>query len=172
MPKKLLFALLLPVVMLTGTGAAQTPYGDWMNRPQSEWPLITMVNTMTYTDKTFPIGGCGFLLDTGADTLAVTAKHVLTYFKSPSMRHVDFAGTLKEWTMFPKNRPDIRAAIDTLINADPHEPLQSIPSERDWLLFSVKSASGKIRRVSSVQVPLAAPISNMTSGCIPDPAIP
>jgi len=63
---------------------------SWIDKPQDQWPQITMINQIDYTDNHFPVAGCGFLLDTGEDTLAVTAKHILTYFKSEKMNSVDF----------------------------------------------------------------------------------
>jgi len=116
-----------------------------MQRPQSEWPQITMINQIEYTDKNHPIAGCGFLLDTGDEILAATAKHVLVYFKSESMKSVSFGGTLKQWRMFPKNNPDDVVVLDELINENPGEPLENIPSERDWLLFTIKERSENIQ---------------------------
>jgi hypothetical protein len=37
----------------------------WIDKPQHEWPQITMVNQIDYVGKKFPIAGCSFLLDTG-----------------------------------------------------------------------------------------------------------
>jgi hypothetical protein len=120
-------------------------YGDWMKKPQTEWPQLTMVNQIDYTDKHHPIAGCGFLLDTGDEVLAATAKHILTYFKSKPMHSVDFENTLKLWKMFPKNSPGDVVVLDSLINADPDEPIDDVPSKRDWLLFTVKERSENIQ---------------------------
>ena len=35
-------------------------YGQWMKKPQSEWPQITMNNQIEYSDANHPIAGCGF----------------------------------------------------------------------------------------------------------------
>jgi len=116
-----------------------------MEKPQSEWPQITMINQIEYTDKSHPVAGCGFLLDTGDEILAATAKHVLIFFKSDSMESVSFGETLKLWRMFPKNNPDDVVVVDKLINENPEEPLENIPSERDWLLFTIKERSQNIQ---------------------------
>lgn len=116
-----------------------------MEKPQSEWPQITMINQIEYTDKNHPVAGCGFLLDTGDEILAVTAKHVLIYFKSETMESVSFGETLKLWKMLPKNNPDVVVVIDKLINENPEEPLRKIPPERDWLLFTIKERSQNIQ---------------------------
>ncbi len=116
---------------------ASTEYGQWMAKPQSEWPQIAMINQIEYTDVNYPIAGCGFLLDTGDEILAATAKHILMFFKSDTMESVDLRNSLKRWKMFPKNNPDDVIVLDELINVNPEESLDSIPSERDWLLFTV-----------------------------------
>ena len=118
---------------------------QWIEKPQSEWPLITMINQIEYTDKNHPVAGCGFLLDTGDEILAATAKHILTYFKSETMKSVCFNNTLKLWKMFPKNNPDDVVIVDKLINEKPEEPLERIPSEIDWLLFTIKQRSPNIQ---------------------------
>ena len=121
-------------------------YGNWMKKPQSEWPQITMINNIEYTDKSHPVAGCGFLLNTGKEILAATAKHVLKYFKSEKMNSVSFKNTLKVWRMFPKNNPDDAVIIDKLINENIDEPiLEVIPPNIDWLLFSVKEKSKNIQ---------------------------
>ncbi|MFH1701637.1 MAG: serine protease [Candidatus Zixiibacteriota bacterium] len=121
-------------------------YGQWMKKPQSEWPQITMINQIDYTDKNHPIAGCGFLLDTGDEILAATAKHILIYFKSESMKAVDFNNTLKLWKMFPKDNPNDVVILDKLINANPDELLgQQVPPAKDWLLFDIKEKSNSIQ---------------------------
>jgi len=52
---------------------------------QAEWPHITMVNQMQYADTSYALAGCAFLLETGNEIVAVTAKHILRYFRSRSM---------------------------------------------------------------------------------------
>jgi hypothetical protein len=116
-----------------------------MERPQSEWPQITMINQIEYTDNNHPVAGCSFLLDTGDEILAATAKHVLIFFKSETMESVSFGETLKLWKMFPKNNPDDVVVVDKLINENQNEPLTDIPPERDWLLFTIKERSQNIQ---------------------------
>lgn len=117
----------------------------WIDKPQSEWPQIAMINHIEYSDKSHPIAGCSFLLDTGNDILAVTAKHVLTYFKSEKMDSVSFKDTLKSWKMYPKNNSADMVIVDTLINENRDEPIEEVPPEKDWLLFSIKDKSENIQ---------------------------
>ena len=115
-----------------------------------------MINEIDYVDKHHPIAGCAFLLDTGRDTLAVTAKHVLVYFKSEKMNSVCFNNTLKSWEMYPKNNPGDRVNVDRLINENPDEPIDRIPPDRDWLLFEIKEKSPNIEPLKFRTEPLVA----------------
>jgi len=118
----------------------------WADKPQKEWPQITMINQIEYIDKKFPIAACSFLLDTGKNIFAVTAKHVLTYFKSGAMTSVSFGESLKSWIMFPKNNPADSVVVDAIVNEDPGESIdRTIPSDIDWLLFTIKSRSPNIQ---------------------------
>jgi hypothetical protein len=147
LPTYLVSALALVVVLSSGATEVNQQQQDqrWIDRPQNEWPQITMINQIDYVGKKFPIAGCSFLLDTGKDTLVATAKHILTYFKSDTMKSVFFANSLKEWRMFPKNNPADVVVVDSLLNADSTEALGRIPSHRDWLLFSIKQKSKNIK---------------------------
>jgi hypothetical protein len=161
-----ILGILLGVAFLAGTTfiactppqnvrpAAPGGYGDWMANDPGEWPRITMINQIEYTDAQHPTAACGFLLDTGDEILAATAKHVLIYFKSETMDSVSFQGTLKTWRMFPKDSPEEQVLIDRLVNEDPSEPLESIPSDRDWLLFTLRERSEAIQPLRLRSTPL------------------
>ena len=141
---RIMAGLVLGLSLVTSSYPQQSE--RWSDKPQNEWPQITMVSRIEYVDKSFPVAPCGFLLDTGKEILAVTAKHVLTYFKSEAMKTASFGGRLKSWVMFPKNNPVDTVVVDALINEDPSEPIDRlIPSDVDWLLFSIKSKSDHIR---------------------------
>ena len=149
---------LAAVILLIGPagGADAGDKSRWIDRPQDQWPQITMINQIEYTDTKFPIAGCSFLLDTGEDTLAVTAKHVLTYFKSTDMKSVSFRNTLESWKMFPKNNENDVVIIDRLINEDKKESINDVPSPVDWLLFSIQSKSANIQPLRFRNAPLPA----------------
>jgi hypothetical protein len=126
----------------------------WFKQPPEAWPRITLVNQITYTDTHHPIAGCSFLIRIEDEVLAATAKHILVYFKSGSMEGVDFRGTLEAWKAFPKDRPEDVVLFDRLINGDPDEPIDRIPADRDWLLFTVAERSGNIRPLELRNTPL------------------
>ena len=131
------------------------PQETWIDKPQKEWPQITMINRIEYVDKSHPIAACSFLLETEKGVFAVTAKHVLTYFKSASMTSVAFGESLKQWTMFPKNNPADVVEVEALINENREEPIdRAIPPSVDWLLFTVKSRSPCIQPLKFRETPL------------------
>lgn len=149
-----LLLLVSLALALGGTPFASAAGSDWAAKPRDEWPQIALVNEIEYVDKHHPIAGCGFLLDTGSDTLAVTAKHVLKYFKSETMQSISFGSTLETWKMYPKGNPDDFVIIDRLLNEDSEESLDDIPSPRDWLLFTIREKSPQIQPLRLRQTPL------------------
>jgi hypothetical protein len=141
MNHKLLLFLLSIFVTAFGVGNTNQTNDNknWIDEPQNQWPQITMINHIEYIDKIHSVAGCSFLLDTGDDTLAATAKHILTYFKSKNMNSVSFKNTLKTWKMYPKNNPVDSVIVDKLINENADEAIDKpIASKVDWLLFSIK----------------------------------
>ena len=120
--KLLLFLLSFSVSIFCNSNQTKG-HKNWFDKPQNEWPQITMVNHIEYVEKTHPVAGCSFLLDTGDDTLAATAKHILTYFKSEQMNSVSFKNTLKTWKMYPKNNPADSVIADKLINENAGEAI-------------------------------------------------
>ena len=97
---------------------------SWITENQNEWPQITMINHINYIVNDYAVAGCGFLLDIGTDTIAVTAKHILTYFKSDIMNTVSFINRLIKWEMYPKNNSMDKVYIENIINENPNENLQ------------------------------------------------
>ena len=128
----------------------------WITENQNEWPQITMINHIKYVDKDYAVAGCGFLVDIGTDTIAVTAKHILTYFKSDIMNTVSFINRLIEWEMYPKNNSMDKVYIEKIINENPNESLKGIPVNKDWLLLSVKQKSLNIQPLQFRKSPLIA----------------
>jgi hypothetical protein len=135
-------------------GAPETTRTAWIDRPQDQWPPIAMVNEVRYIDQYFPVAGCSFLLDTGSDTVAATAKHVLIYFKSDSMQTISFNSTLVSWIMHPKDSPADSVVVGRLINEDPLERIEYAPSRNDWLLFEILEASPDIEPLRFREKPL------------------
>jgi hypothetical protein len=127
---------------------------SWITENQNDWPQITMINHINYIDRNYSVAGCGFLLDIGTDTIAVTAKHILSYFKSENMSTVSFNNNLGQWEMYPKNNNLDKVCIEKIINENPNESLQGIPADKDWLLLTVKQKSLNIHPLQFRKSPL------------------
>jgi hypothetical protein len=126
----------------------------WIAKAPSKWPPIAMVNQIVYSDTSYAVAGCAFLLDTGDEILAATAKHVLRYFRSESMSTVSFRGTLGTWKMFPKDAPSSITVVDKLINENDNESLEHIPPRKDWLLFTVREYPDNMQPLRLRSTPL------------------
>ena len=100
-----------------------------------------------YIHPSFLYAGTGFLIDNGADTLAVTAKHNLLVARNKKTNKVTINNDLMLWSMKPKPNPTDSVVVNKLINDDPNEIIEGPTSsifERDMLVLSVKKASRKI----------------------------
>jgi|GEM_PF-1027686 len=127
---------------------------SWIDQPRDQWPRITMSNQITYRDKKHPVAGCGFLIDTGDGVYAVSAKHVLTYFRTPEMDSVHFKGTLEKWIMFPKDSPGDVVVVGRLVNEDDTESIDKIPTGKDWLIFAIEERPENIEPLKLRTTPL------------------
>lgn len=141
-------------VPLFGFGQVKEP---WVQKPKEQWPQIALVNDVTYKngnkyeDPTITYAASGFLLDTGKDTFAITAKHVIWVARNKASDKVYINDHLKTWKMYPKHNPKDSVIIDRLINEDPNEKLFNGPEngvlQRDWLVFTTKYVSPNIQPV-------------------------
>lgn len=136
----------------------------WVMKPKEQWPQIALVNDVTYKngnkyeDPTITYAASGFLLDTGKDTLAITAKHVIWVARNKASDKVYINDHLKTWKMYPKHNPKDSVIIDRLINEDPNEKLFNGPEngvlQRDWLVFTTKYVSPNIQPVKLREKPV------------------
>jgi hypothetical protein len=135
------------VVPLTSLAQGKEP---WILKPRGEWPQIALTNHVQFKNgdrfihPSFSYAGTGFLVNSGKDTLAATAKHVLWVARNKNSMMVEINDDLKEWTMKRKGDSDDVVIIDRLLNEDSTEVLHASGStilERDWLVFSVKKTS-------------------------------
>ncbi len=125
---------------------------EWVKYPKDQWPLISMINEVWYSNgeryvhPSFEYAATGFLIDTGTDTVAATVKHALWVAKMKSMNTVDLRG-LRRWVMHPKGNLKDSVVIDYLVNTDTTEILngpQSSITQRDWLVFTTRYRSAAI----------------------------
>lgn len=129
---------------------------EWARKPREQWPVIALVNEVLYKNgdsyedprlRQIGYAGTAFLVDTGQDTLAVTAKHLLWVARNRNKQTVSINEDLKHWVMHPKGNDDALVVTDKLLNEDDTEILLGGAStilDRDWLLFSIETASKKI----------------------------
>ncbi len=130
----------------------------------SNWQKIAMINEVWYKDgsryvhSSFEYAGTGFLLDTGKDTLAITAKHILWIAQPKQLESVAINGQIEKWWLHPKGDTTIGVYLDQLLNEDETEMLGG-PSgtigQRDWLVFSIKEMMGDLPALKARYTPLA-----------------
>ncbi|NAS29897.1 hypothetical protein GTQ40_02835 [Flavobacteriaceae bacterium R38] len=77
--------------------------------------------------------GSGFLLRHNNKTYAITAKHVLFFAKTDSMKTISFGDELKSWTLYSKQSKS-KIIAGKLINENPNEAIV-MPPKGDWLIF-------------------------------------
>lgn len=122
----------------------------WAKKPATQWPVIALANHVayangdSYVDPSFKYAGTGFLIDTGTDTLAATAKHILWIARNHKTNSVAVNGDLKQWAMIAKDNPQQKVIAGRLLNEDANEVLEGSGStilERDALFLSVEKAT-------------------------------
>ena len=143
--------IILVGLVLLSLGACNkkqnTSIENWVKLPVNEWPHIAMTNEVVFNDTTFTDFASSFLVDTGKDTLAVTAKHVFSVFAAIGLFTVDFKDKLQSWTMYPKNSRGDIIEVGKLLNRNPGEmaALPNSTNNADWLVFEIKSGNKNIK---------------------------
>ena len=55
-----LLQLLLIIIFIGCSNSSNSQNKEnWINKPQNEWPQVSMINSIEYQDKSFPVAGCG-----------------------------------------------------------------------------------------------------------------
>lgn len=146
----------------------------WIDYPKDQWPIIALTNNVQfkngdrYIDPSFTYAGTGFLIDNGKDTLAATAKHILWVAKNKKTKTVQVNKELSQWVMRPKGNNRDSAILDRLLNEDSTEILEgesSTITERDWIVFSVKTISPNIQPLKPRYTPLNPGEKVYVAGC-------
>lgn len=145
-----------------------------IREPLDQWPPIALINKVwykdgsQYIDTSYKYAGTGFLVDTGKDTLAVTAKHVLWIANNRKIQAVDLKDELDRWVMHPKGNPVDSVLIGELINRDTAEMLhgpESTITQRDWLVFSTRYVSSRIQALKPRFTPVQKGEPVWWTGC-------
>lgn len=81
-----------------------------------------------------PHAGSGFLVSYGKKVYGITAKHVLFFAKTDSMKTISFGNGLKSWNFTSKSTPNRSVLAGKLINENLNERIE-MPPKGDWLIF-------------------------------------
>ncbi|OJJ16126.1 hypothetical protein BKI52_35760 [marine bacterium AO1-C] len=140
----------------------------WTQKPVSQWKQIALINNVKFTDAKYnnPYAGSAFLLDTGKEIVAVTAKHVLLLAKSKPMTSVHFKGTLKEWAFHPKGDSTKPIIAKELVNTDINEKLNPAKlMNKDCIVFSLKDVPKHIQALKLRNTPIQPNETVYVIGC-------
>lgn len=114
----------------------------WVQGPVAGWPDFALTNDIVYTDTTYTGVANAFLVDTGADTVAVTVKHMFLALGlwRDDVTGIDPGPAFVAWR-FRSSRDPSRAVEGRLLNRDADEPIGDFGSlkDRDWLIFAIDS---------------------------------
>lgn len=149
--KKLFFPIIILVALAAGLFWKEKEVvqlkENWISLPSEEWPDISLVNDVQLYEKNkrYRNTGCAFLVDTGRDTLAVTAKHIYMVLQSVNLNTISFKDVIRKWSMYPKNRKSEKIVVDQLINEDTSEIINKNILQSDCLVFSIKNKSDQIK---------------------------
>ena len=118
---------------------------------------ITLVNKIQFFNSKYdqPKFSCGFLLNYGNDTFAVTAKHLLKIIRTDNMTNVSFENNIKDWSLYSLNDPSEVVMCERLLNENKSELLASKSTyENDWLIFSIRQNVSKVKPLKIRTTPL------------------
>ncbi|MDF1698904.1 MAG: serine protease [Saprospiraceae bacterium] len=94
--------------------------------------------------------GSGFVLQYKGKHYGITAKHVLFFAKTDSMKTISFNNELKSWEFISKINAKRSLTMGRLVNENPNEPL-AMPPIGDWLIFELEGAIPKDVAVYSLR---------------------
>jgi hypothetical protein len=98
-----------------------------------------LISQAKFKDSTFNNlhAGSAFLLKYKNKVYGITAKHVLFFAKTNSMKTISFNNDLKSWEFVSKTSPHKKVLAGKLINEDKNEILE-MPPKGDWLIFEIE----------------------------------
>lgn len=145
-----LVPLVLGVSLSCGQGEPDEPpvvREAWVDQPIQEWPDFALSNDIAFSDTLFSFLANAFLVDTGADTVGVTCKHIFMVFqKQRGTNSISLGDAFQSWTFRSSKDPGRTVATRRLINEDPTEPIGDFSGikDRDWLIFELGDRSGDV----------------------------
>ncbi len=145
-------AYLFPILIMAATGCSSQE-----TTSQKVFEDLALVNKIEFFNPKFdqPKFSCGFLLQYGHDTFAITAKHILKIIKSDGMTSLSFENNIKSWSLYPLNNKTEVVTCDKLLNENRSESLEAKSTyENDWLIFSIKQNLSKVKPLKTRTAPL------------------
>lgn len=159
--------LLLPALAISGALACRSgdseapilPREPWIDGPVPEWPDFALSNDVVFTDTAFSYLANAFAVDTGADTVGATCKHIFMVFENQrGVSTIALGDEFVEWSL--RSSRDTTRVLTTrrLVNADPNEPVGGFASikDRDWLVFELDGWSAGVYPLKVRYTPLEA----------------
>ena len=127
-----------------------------------KWPQILLTNDYKFKGKEPVYGASAFLIDTGKDTVACTAKHLLGEAMGiePAIKTKDFDKFLERWSLYPRTMEGTASTIkiNSLINKD--------ESPDDILLMKINApANNSIKPLTVFRGKLKIGDSLFVAGC-------
>lgn len=143
---------LFPILIMVATGCSSQE-----TTSKKVFENLALVNRIEFFNPKFdqPKFSCGFLLQFGNDTFAVTAKHLLKIIKSDGMTSLSFENNIKNWSLYSLNNKAEVVTCDKLLNENKSESLEAKSTyENDWLIFSIKQNLSKVKPLKIRTAPL------------------
>lgn len=144
LPLTLMAALASSVPACGGpeTDAPPLPPEPWVDRSVADWPDFALSNDVAFADTTYSYLANAFAVDTGADTIGVTCKHIFMVFRNQrGTSAISLGDDFRAWTLRSSRDTARVLPIRRLINDDANEPVGDFASlkDRDWLVFELGS---------------------------------
>ncbi|MBS3776549.1 MAG: trypsin-like serine protease [Bacteroidales bacterium] len=136
--------ILMLFIALTVIGCkqgAEIKKEPWVDKPLNQWPSFALTNEIGFDDTTFTNLANAFLIDTGADTLGASCKHIFMVFRNhEGLRFISLGENFDHWKLYPKNNPERFVQIKMLINENKEEPVGQFNTlkNRDWIIFDLQ----------------------------------
>ncbi|MEJ2185842.1 MAG: hypothetical protein P8Z36_07870 [Gemmatimonadota bacterium] len=128
-----------------------------MDRPVAEWPDFDLSNDVVFADTSYSSLANAFIVDTGADTVGVTCKHIFMVFHNlQGATSISLGDDFRSWA-FRSSRDSTRVVhARRLINDDPNEPIGDFAGikDRDWLVFELDGWSDGVYPLKVRYTPL------------------
>jgi hypothetical protein len=119
---------------------SSTPKEVWVDQPVSDWPDFVLSNDIAFADTTFSYLANAFVVDTGADTVGVTCKHIFMVLQNlRGTSSVALGDDFLGWTLRSSRDSTRMLRTQRLINEDPNESIGDFAGikDRDWLIFEL-----------------------------------